>query len=46
MYNMNDITGKIAFKKRMAQIQREGVVPDIQMKETQEQLQMQLAKAK
>ena len=46
VYNMNDITGKIAFKKRMAQIQREGVVPDIQMKETQEQLQMQLAKAK
>lgn len=43
VYNMNDLQGKMAFKRRMAQIQKEGIVPDNMMKETQEQIRMQAA---
>lgn len=43
VYEMNDLQGKMAFKRRMAQIQKEGIVPDNMMKETQEQIRMQAA---
>jgi hypothetical protein len=43
IYNMNDPVGKLAFKKRMAQISRDKVVDESSMLETQEQIRMQIA---
>lgn len=41
IYEMNDLQGKMAFKRRMAQISREGIVSESNMIETQEQIRMQ-----
>lgn len=39
IYNMNDVAGKVAFKRRMAQIQKEGVVDENNMKDRRIELQ-------
>ncbi len=44
IYDMNDTAGKVAFKKRMAQIQRDKIVDESSMLETQEQIRMQVAR--
>ena len=39
IYNMNDVAGKVAFKRRMAQIQKEGVVDENNMTDRRIELQ-------
>lgn len=40
VYEMNDFAGKIAFKKRMMQVQRDKIVDEVNMIETRERLVM------
>ncbi len=44
VFNMNDLEGKIAFKRRMAQIQREGIVEETQMMDRQMEIRKQISK--
>lgn len=41
VYEMNDFAGKMAFKKRMMQIQRDKIVDEVNMIETRERLVME-----